>query len=459
MHVNLPFARRLKTFMPKSLFARALLIMLVPMVLLQMVVLLVFYERHWDSVVRNLAFATSLDVDLLVNEYGRMRRTESVEDALAHTKQLAAALNMRVKLERDSLAVIAAGEGADLYPELYAQVERLMSQPFMITISDSDYIRITMQTHDGMLRISVPRKRVASSTTYLFVLWMVGSSLLLTVIATLFLRSQIRPMVQLARAAEQFGLGREVEKFSPRGASEVRRAGKAFVVMAERIRRQVQSRTEMLAGISHDLRTPLTRMMLEIEMAKIDATSKEALSADIQEMRHMIDEYLNFARGDADERIETIELAGTLATMVQNYQRQNAVITYTPGAPLTLSLRRQALLRALQNVMDNALRYGKTAALSYRIVHDQCTIEVCDQGPGIAEAHMAEVFRPFTRLESSRNTKTGGVGLGLAIARDSIGRIGGEIVLENIIDEVGAVRGLRVMIIIPLDRARYKSLP
>jgi two-component system osmolarity sensor histidine kinase EnvZ len=358
---------------------------------------------------------------------------------------------MRMKLEQEgSGTVVESGRGRDEFSVLYEQIERIVSQPFMITRGDNDFIRVTFALEEGMLRISIPRKRVASSTTYLFVIWMVASSLLLTVIATLFLRSQIRPIVQLARAAEQFGLGREVERFSPRGASEVRRAGRAFMVMAERISRQVQSRTEMLAGISHDLRTPLTRMMLEIEMSTMDEKSKAALSADVKEMRHMIDEYLSFARADADEQLAQVDVSEELRAMVDNYQRSGAEISLTlPEKRLLIQVRRQALLRGLQNVIDNALRYGKCAHVCVEEIVANYVIEISDEGPGIPEEFMAEAFKPFTRLENSRNSKTGGVGLGLAIARDNIQRMGGEITLSNIISDVGAVCGLRVRITIP----------
>ncbi len=453
MHVRIPipYARKLKAIMPKSLFARALLIMLLPMVILQFVALIIFYERHWDSVVRNLAFATSLDVELLVHEYSRVREDTSETIALSHVQRLATMLNMQVRIEPTlGASSIKTGKGRNGFPDLHAQVARVVDEPFMITGAGPDHIRISVAMQDGLMYINLPRKRIASSTTYLFVFWMLGSSLILTVIATLFLRSQIRPIVQLARASEQFGLGRDVEKFSPRGASEVRRAGKAFVVMAERIRRQVQSRTEMLAGISHDLRTPLTRMMLEVEMAKMDDASKEALTADIKEMRHMIDEYLNFARADKEELAAPVDIAAEIAQMAQMYARQNAALTYAPGAPLTLTVRRQALMRALQNLIDNALRYGNRAELSYEVSGHNLHIHVRDYGPGIPEESMAEVFRPFTRLEASRNAKTGGVGLGLSIARDNVQRLGGDIAMENICDEVGAVSGLRATIILPL---------
>lgn len=191
-------------------------------------------------------------------------------------------------------------------------------------------------------------------------------------------------------------------------------------------------------------------MMLELEMAQMDSASKDALTADIKEMRHMIDEYLSFARGDKDESAIPVDVAAEIGTMVQAYLRQNAPVQYQPGPELTAIVRRQALLRALQNLIDNALRYGQRAEVSYRVREGHLHVCVRGYGPGIPEASMAEVFRPFTRLEASRNVKTGGVGLGLSIARDSVQRIGGDIVLTNETDVTGAVLGLRAEIVLPL---------
>jgi two-component system osmolarity sensor histidine kinase EnvZ len=450
MKMYLPFAHRLKNLMPKSLFSRAFLILLMPMILLQLVVVFVFYERHWDSVVRNISHAASLNIELIVNEYLHLRENEAMEGALAGTKRISYVLNIGMRLESGENVVIVSDTGKAIYPDLYNELGRLLSQPFMITSDDNANILITIALDDGVMRLRIPKKRIASSTTYLFIFWMAGSALLLTVIATLFLRSQIRPIVQLARAAEQFGLGHDVAQFAPRGASEVRRAGSAFLVMSKRIKRQVQTRTQMLAGISHDLRTPLTRMTLEVEMADIDAKSKAALVTDIKEMQHMIDEYLNFARTDQEETIEAFALDEALSIMAKNYARQKLPLHYIPGKAITLTLKRQPLLRAIQNLIDNALRYGKKAELSYNISDTHLTLQVRDDGPGIPEKHMQEVFRPFTRLEASRNIKTGGVGLGLSIARDAVQRLGGDIKLENIHDDSGTIKGLNCIITIPV---------
>lgn len=450
MKVFFPFSRHLKSLMPKSLFARAMMILVLPMILLQLVVVVVFYERHWDSVVRNISLVTARNVEFVVNEYVQKRETASVEQALSEAKRIGYALSIDIKLVQNSNIVIVTGKGKKHYKPLYRELYRTLSHPFMIADQGDDHVRVTIALDDGMMMLTLLKKRVASATTYLFIFWMAGAALLLTVVATLFLRSQIRPIVQLARAAEQFGLGRDVAHFSPRGANEVRRAGRAFLEMAERIKRQVQSRTEMLAGISHDLRTPLTRMTLEVEMADLNDKRKQALMDDIKEMRHMVDEYLDFARTDQEEQVEEFELEAELSAIARNYHRQHALLDYQPSKPLKLTLKRQALLRALQNLIDNALRYGKRAELSYLVRDGRLLLEVRDYGSGIAEEKMQEVFRPFTRLEGSRNTKTGGAGLGLAIARDAAQRLGGDITLYNVYDDVGAVQGLRAVIDIPL---------
>ena len=281
---------------------------------------------------------------------------------------------------------------------------------------------------------------------------MTGSALLLTTIATLFLRNQVRPIVQLARAAEQFGLGQDVHNFSPRGASEVRRAGRAFLMMVERTRRHVQNRTEMLAGISHDLRTPLTRMKLELEMGQVDTTTRTALAAEIEEMRRMIDEYLNFARGDAGEIPEPIDLALLLSDIVVHYHRAKQKVTLAPAAPAVLMLRPQAMRRAITNLIDNALRYGGGRA---KIALEQSLtfmrIKITDSGPGIPDSEREEVFKPFTRLEPSRNLATGGVGLGLSIARAIAQSHGGDITLENRRDDDGHITGLEVTLRLPRE--------
>jgi two-component system osmolarity sensor histidine kinase EnvZ len=291
---------------------------------------------------------------------------------------------------------------------------------------------------------------LTSPTTIVFMLWMVGSSLLLTTIATLFLRNQVKPIVRLAYVAERLGLGQDVTEFKPSGASEVRRAGRAFLVMSERIARHVQNRTEMLAGISHDLRTPLTRMKLELELATMDAVTRAALSADIDEMGGMIDEYLDFARGDTGELAEPTDLNALLTDIAADYKRGKRTVHYAPSPRVTIMLRPHALRRALTNVIDNALRYGGGIAnLSLEQSLTFVRIKVTDNGAGIAEADHETVFKPFTRLEPSRNTQTGGVGLGLSIARAIAQSHGGDVSLENQRDEAGKITGLEVTLRLP----------
>ena len=440
----------IKRYMPASLFARALLILLVPVVTLQLLVAYVFYARHWDSVVRNMSGSAASEVAMLLDEYHELSYKLGTAEALRQTVDRGKMLGVGVTFRKEPDVVVIRGEGREKFPDFYDAVAYRIPNPLMILPSDATTIHVRVSAVGGALELHLPRKRLASSTTGIFILWMVGSALLLTTIAILFLRNQVRPIVQLARAAEQFGLGQDVQDFSPRGASEVRRAGRAFVVMADRLRRQVQSRTEMLAGISHDLRTPLTRMKLEIEMGSIDPATRDALATDIDEMRSMIDEYLDFARGDAGEPMEPMDVAALMADVAHSYARQGHAVTMLPAQATVIALRPQALRRALTNLIDNALRYGGgVAELSLEQSLTFVRLKVSDRGTGIAEAQQEEVFKPFTRLEPSRNHATGGVGLGLSIARAVAQSHGGDVTLENRRDGDGRVTGLEVTLRLP----------
>lgn len=443
--------KSLKRFMPANLFGRTLLILLVPIIVLQLLMAKVFYDRHWDSVVRNISSTTAADVHVLLQEYRRASVSQPPGQALLHAAQIGHTLGMYVTFAPKSVHIIDRA-GEFVFPEFYQNLDKRIDEPFMLTTAQSDRsIRVRIDVGDRVLDVTFSRKRLESATTSIFILWMMGSSLLLVVIATLFLRNQVRPIVQLARAAEQFGLGQDVQNFSPRGANEVRRAGRAFLIMAERIRRQVASRTEMLAGISHDLRTPLTRMQLEIELGKVNETTRHALTADINEMRGMIDEYLEFARGDAAEPMELVALDALVQHLVEQYAKQGADIALVEFVPATLTLRPLAIRRALTNLIDNALRYGHKAEVSIEQTIGFTRVKVTDAGPGIPEVDHETVFKPFTRLEPSRNTHTGGVGLGLSIARDVAQNHGGDVTLENIRDKDGVIMGLEATLRLPRE--------
>ena len=445
-------AQTLKQLLPSNLFGRALLILVLPMLIMQLVMADVFYNRHWSSVERNMEASEAGDIAWLYEVYSEERSSDAdPQVALRKVQQLGEQLGAEVRF---STARIDAngGNGKKAFPGLYKSLDQRFDVPVELRDEEREgHVLIRMAVEGGALDIIISRKWLTSQTTTIFIAWMIGSSLLLTLISILFLRNQVRPIVTLARVAEQFGLGQDVAAFKPSGASEVRRAGRAFLVMAERIHRHVQNRTEMLAGISHDLRTPLTRMKLELELANgLSEATRSALSTDIDEMGRMIDEYLSFARGDAGEIPEPIDLDLLLADMARDYRRSKRSVYYTKGTSAELMLRPQAMRRALSNLIDNALRYGDSVAhLSLEQSTTFVRIKIADEGPGIAEEAQETVFKPFTRLEPSRNTSTGGVGLGLSIARAIAQGHGGDVTLENKRDAKGSITGLEVTIRLP----------
>lgn len=438
--------KSIKRLMPATLFGRALLILVIPVVLIQVVAVYVFYARHWDSVVRNMSSALAGEVVLLVREVER----DSTPISVTHVQRLGEHMGISVSLDATRTKIFKEDMGKESYPEFYTLLKRFLTRPFMIQPKeDGQLIQISVLMDDGVLVMKTTRKRLASTTTYAFLAWMGGVSLVLMLIAIQFLRNQMRPIRQLAQAAEQFGMGQDLPNFSPRGAAEVRQAGKAFMVMRDRIARQVATRTEMLAGISHDLRTPLTRIKLQLAMMNLDEKAKHALESDVIEMEHMIHEYLDFAKGTTQEAGKRIDLSGFVRTIIANYQRSHKAVTLgdvTPLESISGVWRPNAMRRAIQNVIDNALRYGSVAHVEVVVKPKHIRLMVSDNGPGIAQSEHEFVFRPFTRLDPSRNVATGGVGLGLSIARDVLHSHGGDIQLDN-----RPEGGLRVTMIIPRD--------
>jgi two-component system osmolarity sensor histidine kinase EnvZ len=299
-----------------------------------------------------------------------------------------------------------------------------------------------------VLEILVPHDRVTVSQPDIFILWMVVSALVLVTVAILFLRNQVRPIERLARAADAFGKGRDVPDFKPYGAIEVRRAAQAFLTMRERLERYLQQRTEMLAGVSHDLKTPLTRMRLQLAMMG-PSPDIDAMRRDIIEMEHMLDEYLEFARGEGGEHSELCDLAALAREAAERAVRarmaERSRLTLAMPEPVQLSARRRALGRCITNLVDNALKHGKNVEVS--VVRDErfAQIVVDDDGPGIPEDKREEAFRPFHRLDEGRNLQTGGVGLGLAIARDIARAHGGDLLLD-----ASPQGGLRAIVRLPI---------
>jgi two-component system osmolarity sensor histidine kinase EnvZ len=309
-----------------------------------------------------------------------------------------------------------------------------------------DNFEIKLDVHDGVLAVLVPRDRITVSKPDIFILWMVGSALILVVIAIIFLRNQVRPIERLARAADSFGKGRAVPDFKPYGATEVRRAAQAFITMRERIERHISQRTEMLAGVSHDLKTPLTRLKLALAMLPDDADIRP-MHADIAEMEHMLDEYLAFARGEGGEDSQTTDLSELVrdtADAAAKARQRDGVIVHMPEHVM-VSVKRAGLRRMLANLIDNALKHATNVIVT--LTQDERLVEIAveDDGPGIPEARREEAFRPFHRLDQGRNLQSGGSGLGLAIARDIARAHGGDIVLDK-----SPIGGLKATVRLPV---------
>ncbi len=438
----------IKRILPRSLFGRLVLIILSPLILLQVISTWVFYDRHYETVTRRLTQGLSGDIAAVIQ---MMIRNPGSVDRL-QTFRLAERV-MLLKLTFEEGARLEATTRSDTFGifasvldrQLAKALREIVGRPFLIdTNSLEKRVQIDVQLADGMLRVLVPRKRLFSSTTYIFIMWMVGSSIVLFVVALLFMRNQVKSIRRLAQAADSFGKGRDVADFKPAGATEVRQAAGAFIQMRNRIKRQIRQRTEILAGVSHDLRTPLTRMKLQLAMLG-PTPETESLESDVAAMERMVEGYLAFARGESVEQPEPTEVSGLLREVVVQMRRDGGIVDLHVEQAMTVPLRREPMRRCLSNLIANAQRYGEHVSVRAGPRDKVIEITIDDDGPGIPPDKRREVFRPFFRIEGSRNPETGGVGLGLTIARDVARNHGGDIVLE---DAPGG--GLRARIWLPI---------
>lgn len=439
--------RLLKRVSPRGLFSRSLIIIIAPMVVLQGIVTYAFFVRHYDIVARHMAHNVAGDIAFITNI------AESYPPGAARTRLLdmaAHSLGFRIALAPDSkLGTPYHHSSIDLKHAMDAIfATRLgMKHPFT-SDAVNNVVDLEVQTSAGLLRIEIPRDQLVASNADIFILWMVGSSLVLIAVAILFLRNQVKPIERLAAAAEAFGKGRAVPDFKPYGATEVRKAAQAFITMRARIDRYVQQRTEMLAGVSHDLKTPLTRLRLQLAMAGIGEDTGPLLQ-DVRDMEHMLDEYLDFARGDSGEEAERADLGEVLAeaALAAASARTGGSDRLRLEVPsgIALAVKRNALKRCATNLIDNALKHGNRVDVA--LTQDDRFVEILvdDDGPGIPETRREEAFRPFHRLDEGRNLQTGGVGLGLAIARDIARAHGGDITLG-----VSRLGGLRAALRLPV---------
>lgn len=432
-----------KRYLPKSLLGRSLMIIITPLIVVQVVSTWVFYDRHWDTVTRRLADSVASEIALVINAKSRF---DGVTDS-DWVSSIATDLGLAVNFTPGEILVNAPpvlGSGI-LDTRLANAMNEHVRRPFQIdTWSHERLVRMKIQLPDGVMEVFVSRERLFSSTTYIFVMWMVGTSLLLFAIATMFMRNQVRPIRRLAAAVDDFGKGRDVPGFRPEGAAEIRRAAAAFERMRGRIQNALTQRTEMLAGVSHDLRTPLTRMKLQLAMLG-DSREVGELKQDLREMEVMVEEFLAFARGEGTEEAIDTDLGDIVRSIAETAATDGRVVDCEIEGDLLLPARPNALRRCLTNLVANALLHAEHVRISVSRKPALVEFLIDDDGPGIPEQEREAVFKPFYRLDASRNPGTGGTGLGLSIARDLARGHGGEVTLGD-----SPMGGLRATVRLPV---------
>lgn len=437
--------------LPKTLFFRTMLLIFIPLIVVQVVSIVAFFDGTWgrvgkrlsDNLTSNMAFTISLseaspenipeikaltkkNFDLDFQYYNNQQKHEVIRKVRNKNKLITSFLENA--LNRD-------------FPDAITSIYMGRNSPDLVVFID---------TEDGLYQFTTSSKNIFSTSIFGFVAWMVGTSMLLFLVAVLFLRIQVRSIADLAEVAEDFGKGVDSKKFKPYGSSEVRKAGIAFIRMKERIQRQISERTQMLAGVSHDLRTPLTRMKLQLAMIPDgkgkDLLDKDEFLQDVNEMEKMLEGYLSFVKGEGGEGSDFVDMNEMILSIINKFRNSKALIRYTTNDQVSaIQGREQALKRALTNIIGNAFNYGQTISVALESNASKLEVTVDDDGPGIPQDKRDEVFKAFYRLEDSRNKETGGVGLGLSIARDVVTSHGGKIELLD-----SPIGGLRVLISIPL---------
>ena len=429
----------IKKFLPKRLFYRSLLIVAVPIIGLQLIISIVFFDSLWIKTNKGLTRALVGEIDTIIdiynneNEYNKKKLTDLYNQNF----------NFSIRfLENTKLPDIKVERWfSPMDRTLRRELKSKVNEYWFNTTSYKEVIDLRIKFKDGVLQIFFPKERVQASSIRIFALWITLPAFLLIAVAIIFLKNQTRPIINLAKASEKFGRGELFENFIPSGALEIRQAGYEFDRMRKRIIRHLNQRSEMLSGISHDLRTPLTRMKLQLAFIKDEKISKK-LSNDITEMEKMLNEYLKFSSSRSTEKTETFDLSELLETIVQKYEKKK--ITSDVPERVYLDGRKNLIQRCLNNLIDNSIKYSEKTLISLKKSSSNITITVDDDGPGIPKNERENVFKPFYKIDKSRGDSKSSVGLGLSIASDIVRSHGGNILLET-----SPKNGLRVKIFLP----------
>ena len=430
----------IKEFLPKTLLGRSILILLTPLIILQIIVTLIFYNRHWDTITRHRTINFAGDIALLVESFQKFK---SPEDKSWFLNDASNKLHIQSKFKLDKKIDIFN------YPSNPTVLEKHLIDAllplkkfFRVEVHDKKkLIKIFVQVDNGVLEFKTNKKRIYSSTTYIFILWMIGSSIILFIVALIFLRNQIKPIRRLAIVVDRFGKGKDVKNFKPSGAKEIRRAAIAFQIMKERIENSILQRNKMFSSISHDIRTILTRMRFEIE--KIPLNKRIEFQKDLNEMEGIVKEYLDYAKVENKEKRKNVNITKLIKKIINRYKRKN--INFEEKNNVIISIRENSFKRCVNNILSNSIKFANNIDIHFKEKENNLKIIIDYDGPGIPRIERNKVFQPFYQLDDSRNRNKGGVGLGMTIALDITLSHGGEITLED-----SKLGGLRVIISLPV---------
>tara|TARA_S200000501_G_scaffold150620_2_gene142093 strand:- start:16269 stop:17600 length:1332 start_codon:yes stop_codon:yes gene_type:complete len=440
MKLDIPLMKTLKKIFPNGLYTRSLIIIIAPIVVLQTILTFVFLERHWELVTKKLSSSVVSEIGMIIEMQKRI--DQNVISSFAkefYDIKINFYSNQKISSEKNIPNTIVE---KTLNEEI---IKRLNSKPLIKDFPEEKKVIIKILNDTGFIEFIVPRRNVYATNSHIFLVWMVISSILILSIAILFLRQQIKPIEKLAKAAESFGMGKKIKNFKPSGASEVRKAADAYIKMQERIEKFIEQRTLMLAGVSHDLRTPLTRIKLQLEMLSKSKENEELLK-DVNEMQYMLETYLDFSQTVSSEENSIVNINKMIDEIIETSQEKDKSIIFKSSKidQINYTCKYIALKRCIINLLNNAKAYGDEAVIKLSENDKEILINIEDNGPGINEKDYEKALKPFQRLDSSRNQNIAGSGLGLSISQDIIKTIGGNINLSK-----SSLGGLKVSVLLP----------
>jgi two-component system osmolarity sensor histidine kinase EnvZ len=429
----------LRKIIPTSLLGRSIIIIFVPIFILVIITSIIFYQTSWNIISKRLTESVVADINVIVKLIDQDLKSKAINIAKEDFK-----MQINIK-ENSGIENIVFQEQRGILSKRLKQALINLDKPFAYDLNNIDQgVKIIIKLNNNLLIINVDKDRLYSETAFVFLLWMIFASILLLIFSYFLMNKQIRPLKRLAIIAETFGRGLDAPELQSAGAAEIRQTANAFNQMRTRIKRFLKQRTDMLAGVSHDLRTPLTRMKLQLSLLK-DEKAKKELEIDIKEMTAMLDSYVSFVRSEAPEPIESINLNNFLKEIIKNINILKFEINFLEKNIIQTSGRPLQLKRAFQNIIDNSIRYSDKLNIEIFTNNEGCCILLEDNGPGIPNRNYEDVFKPFFTLDPSRNKLKGESGLGLSITRDIIRSHGGEIKLDK-----SKLGGLKSIIQLPI---------